>query len=428
MDTIFAQATAVGRAGVSVVRISGPLAFDVARQLVGDLPAVRHAGLRRVISPDGGFIDEAVVVCFAGPQSFTGEDVVELQLHGSIAIIRKVLSELGLFEGVRLAEAGEFTRRALENGKLDLTQVEGLADLIDAETEAQRKQALRVLSGDLGAKVDGWRRSLIRAAALLEATIDFADEDVPVDVSGEVMELLSGVEKDLKREIAGTLAGERIRSGFEVAIVGAPNVGKSTLLNRIAGREAAITSNIAGTTRDVIEVRLDLNGLPVTLLDTAGIRESDDEIEGIGVKLALKRAEQADLRVFLVEVGESPVQNPGERDIVVVAKSDLSDAAYPGISGETGAGVSQLLDVIERNLGEIASQVSVATHERHAQAMRSAEGAIEATYDLLKSGPDRYDLAAEELRSGIRKLEALVGRVDVENLLDEIFASFCLGK
>lgn len=428
MDTIFAQATAVGRAGVSVVRISGPLAFDVARQLVGDLPAVRHAGLRRVISPDGGFIDEAVVVCFAGPQSFTGEDVVELQLHGSIAIIRKVLSELGLFEGVRLAEAGEFTRRALENGKLDLTQVEGLADLIDAETEAQRKQALRVLSGDLGAKVDGWRRSLIRAAALLEATIDFADEDVPVDVSGEVMELLSGVEKDLKREIAGTLAGERIRSGFEVAIVGAPNVGKSTLLNRIAGREAAITSNIAGTTRDVIEVRLDLNGLPVTLLDTAGIRESDDEIEGIGVKLALKRAEQADLRVYLVEVGESPVQNPGERDIVVVAKSDLSDAAYPAISGETGAGVSQLLDVIERNLGEIASQVSVATHERHAQAMRSAEGAIEATYDLLKSGPDRYDLAAEELRSGIRKLEALVGRVDVENLLDEIFASFCLGK
>ncbi len=428
MDTIFAQATAVGRAGVSVVRISGPLAFDVSRQLLGDLPEMRRMGLRRVKGRDGEFIDEAVVLCFAGPQSFTGEDVVELQLHGSIAIIRKVLSELGLFEDVRLAEAGEFTRRALENGKLDLTQVEGLADLIDAETEAQRKQALRVLSGDLGEKVDGWRRALIRAAALLEATIDFADEDVPVDVSGEVMDLLCGVEKDLKREIAGTLAGERIRLGFQVAIVGAPNVGKSTLLNRIAGREAAITSNIAGTTRDVIEVRLDLNGLPVTLLDTAGIRESDDEIEGIGVRLALKRAKQSDLRVFLVEDGESPVQTPGERDIIVFAKADLSGAAYPAISGETGDGVSQLLEAIEQNLGEIAAQVSIATHERHAQAMRKADGAIEATYELLKGGPDRYDIAAEELRSGIRKLEALVGRIDVENLLDEIFASFCLGK
>lgn len=428
MDTIFAQATAVGRAGVSVVRISGPQAHHIGAQMVGSLPKPRASALRMVKDASGGFIDQALVLIFAGPESFTGEDVVELHLHGSIAIIRRVLDELGKFEGARLAEPGEFTRRALENGRLDLVQVEGLSDLIEAETEAQRKQALRVLSGDLGAKVEAWRKDLIRAAALLEATIDFADEDVPVDVSDEVRDLLIGVMGTLDHEIQGTQVAERIRTGFEVAIVGAPNVGKSTLLNRLAGREAAITSNIAGTTRDVIEVRMDLGGLPVTLLDTAGIRKSDDEIESLGIELALRRAAQADLRVFLLEEGDVPPTRPEVSDIVLFAKGDLKNDSTDAISGKTGAGVDSLLMRLEGELSARASGAGLATHARHAVAMSRARSGIAEAASLLVAGPDRYDIASAELRMGVHALEALVGRIDAENLLDEIFASFCLGK
>jgi tRNA modification GTPase len=428
VDTIFAQATAVGRAGVSVVRVSGPLAHETCTKMVGRLPKPRSSALRMVKGHACDFIDQALVLCFSGPESFTGEDVVELHLHGSIAIMRRVLEELGRFEGVRLAAPGEFTRRALENGRLDLVQVEGLADLIEAETEAQRKQALRVLSGALGLKIEGWRKALIRAAALLEATIDFADEDVPVDVSGEVRALLHGVDQELAVEIKGTTAAERIRTGFEVAIVGAPNVGKSTLLNRLAGRDAAITSSIAGTTRDVIEVRMDLGGLPVTLLDTAGIRESDDEIEMLGVALAVRRATDADLRVFLLDEGDTPPFRPNEDDIVLWSKADLTDQNYPAVSGKTGAGIENLLVEIEEVLALLASGAGLATHARHAKAMELARDGLLSAQSLLNVGPDHYDIAAAELRIGIRALEVLVGRIDAENLLDEIFASFCLGK
>lgn len=428
MDTIFAQATAVGRAGVSIVRVSGPLAHEICTKMIGTLPQPRSSALCMVKDDQGGFIDQALILTFSGPESFTGEDVVELHLHGSIAIIRRVLEELGRFSGARLAEPGEFTRRALENGRLDLVQVEGLADLIEAETEAQRKQALRVLSGALGSKIEGWRRSLIRSAALLEATIDFADEDVPVDVSNEVRELLKGVDNALTLEIDGTKAAERIRTGFEVAIIGAPNVGKSTLLNRLAGRDAAITSSIAGTTRDVIEVRMDLGGLPVTLLDTAGIRESTDEIETLGIELALRRAAGADMRVFLLEEGKVPPFDPMPDDITLWSKADLTGESYPAVSGKSGAGIDSLLMDIEKTLGELASGAGLATHERHAKAMSSARSSLQAAQELLDAGPDRYDIAAAELRLGIYALEVLVGRIDAENLLDEIFASFCLGK
>ena len=428
MDTIFAQATAMGRAGVSVVRVSGPFAHDICTQMVGSLPKPRSTALRMVQDRDGGFIDQALILPFLAPESFTGEDVVELHLHGSIAIMRRVLEELGSFEGVRLAEPGEFTRRALENGRLDLVQVEGLADLIEAETEAQRKQALRVLSGALGSKVESWRSSLIRAAALLEATIDFADEDVPVDVTDEVRELLDKVEVQLAAEIEGTKAAERIRTGFEVAIIGAPNVGKSTLLNRLAGREAAITSSIAGTTRDVIEVRMDLGGLPVTLLDTAGIRESSDEIETLGVELALRRAKDADLRVFLLDEDDTPAFIPTDDDIILWSKADLTGEQYPAVSGKSGSGVDALLKDVEASLGKLASGAGLATHARHAIAMDYARKGIVTALDILDTGPDHYDIVAAELRIGIHALEVLVGRIDAENLLDEIFASFCLGK
>lgn len=428
MDTIFAQATAVGRAGVSIVRVSGPDAHDICSELAGPLPTPRHSALRIVKGRDGEFIDQALVLIFSEPNSFTGEDIVEIHLHGSIAIIRSVLAELGSFDHARLAEPGEFTRRALENGRLDLVQVEGLGDLIEAETEAQRKQALRVLSGALGSKIEGWRASLIRAAALLEATIDFADEDVPIDVTDEVRDLLRSVDGDLHSEIRGSKVAERIRTGFEVAIVGAPNVGKSTLLNRLAGREAAITSSIAGTTRDVIEVRMDLGGLAVTLLDTAGIRNSTDEIEALGIELAMKRASAADLRVFLTDGGDIPAFSPLPGDILLTSKADLSGEPYPSVSGMTGGGVDDLLVEIEGTLSGVAAGAGLATHLRHANAMEVASVNLKTAMDLLESGPDRYDLVAAEFRLGIHALEVLVGRIDAENLLDEVFSSFCIGK
>ena len=425
MNTIFALASAQGRAGVSVIRLSGPDAKKVVAKFVSNLPKDRVAGLRILTDGTGEPLDHALVLCFDGPRSFTGEDVVELHLHGSIAVVQSVLRVLGDSGLARLAEPGEFTRRALENGRMDLAQVEGLADLIESETETQRKQALRVVTGHLGALVEQWRSSLIRAAALIEATIDFVDEDVPVDVTPEVRELLIGVKSDLISEIAGSKVAERIRVGFEVAIVGAPNAGKSTLLNAMAGRDAAITSDIAGTTRDVIEVRMDLMGLPVTILDTAGLRDGQDEIEVIGINRALERARNADLRVFLA--GDNEVLPLAQKpdDIRVTPKADITGS---GVSGITGQGVSELLNNIQRVLEQRSSQAGLATHERHRIAMQSTLTVLDVVLPLVDLGPEHYDIAAEELRSAIRSLEALVGRIDVENLLDEIFSSFCLGK
>ena len=427
-DTIFALATAPGKAGVAVVRVSGSHVKEAAAALFGDLPTPRMASLRLLKDREGRRLDQALVLYFPERNSFTGEEVLELHLHGSVAVVNAVLRELSDLEGLRLAEAGEFTRRALENGCLDLAQVEGLADLIDSETEAQRRQALRVLSGDLGNLAGGWRENLIRAAALLEATIDFADEEVPVDVTPEVQDLLQKVRAELATEIAGVNAAERIRTGFEVAILGAPNVGKSTLLNALAGREAAITSEYAGTTRDVIEVRMDLNGLPVTLLDTAGLRDTDDHVEGIGIERARQRAEAADLRVFLVEQGQHPDFEPQPGDIIRAAKADKLENDANAISGKTGQGIAALVDEITEKLSEQAGRSGIATRERHRVAMTRANDSLAAAHAVLALGPDHYEIAAEELRSAIRALDSIVGRVDVENLLDEIFSSFCIGK
>ena len=429
MSTIFALATALGRSGVAVIRLSGPQAFTAAKMLLGSLPETRVAGLREVRDLNGSLLDQALVLSFAKGHSFTGEEVVELHLHGGPATIKAVLKTLGDIDGLRLAEPGEFTRRALENGCLDLAQIEGLSDLLEAETEAQRKQALRVFTGALGDKVLVWRQQLIRAAALLEATIDFVDEDVPVDVTPEVYTLLDSVMTTLAEEAAGVKISERIRDGFEVAIVGAPNVGKSSLLNRLAGRDAAITSEIAGTTRDVIEVRMDLNGLPVTFLDTAGLRETDDVIEGIGIERALERAKAADLRVFLYE--DAPLAlliKPEKSDIVLRSKGDLYDGDADSVSGKTGAGLTELTEKIGRILESRAIGASTAIRERHRTAILQAVNALETAKALRDNGMIQTELAAEELRTAIRALDSLVGRVDVEHILDEIFASFCLGK
>lgn len=428
MDTIFALASARGKAGVAVIRISGPDASSVVGRMAGGAVSPRGMALRCLKDSDGGVLDNALVLSFEAPASFTGEDVVELHAHGSTAVVSNLLRVLGQQPELRLAEPGEFTRRALENGKLDLAQVEGLADLIDAETEAQRKQAQTLLAGALGDLAESWRRDLIRAASLLEAVIDFADEDVPTDVTPEVDTLISRVEAQLRSETSGVEIAERIRDGFEVAIVGAPNVGKSTLLNALAGRDAAITSEVAGTTRDVIEVRMDLAGLPVTLLDTAGVRETDDVVEEIGVTLARKRATAADLRVFLLEDGERIDIELQSDDIVLRPKADQRANKNNAISGKTGVGVQSLIDRVSEILANRSSGAGLATRERHRIAMERALVSLKNARSVLDLGSDHYDIAAEELRTAIRALEALVGRIDVENLLDEIFASFCLGK
>ncbi len=423
-DTIFALATAEGRAGVAIVRISGVTAYDVAGRLMSDVPKTR--GLRHILDQLGQVLDEALVLSFPGQHSFTGEPVVELHLHGSPAIVRAVLAAVGE-AGSRGAEPGEFTRRALENGKLDLAQVEGLADLIDAETEAQHRQAMRVFSGGLGTLAEKWRKSLIRAAALIEATIDFVDEEVPVDVTPEVAALLSSVADGMAAQIKGVAAAERIRSGFEVAIVGAPNVGKSTLLNRLAGRDAAITSHVAGTTRDVIEVQMDLGGLPVTLLDTAGIRQTTDIVEEIGVERALKRAKMADMRVFLREGDEPLPMAPEKGDIVAQSKADLAEKPGLAVSGLTGEGVDRLVAEITTTLQTQAGSAGIAIRERHRSAMIAATDQIRQVLDAL-NGAAPADLLAEDIRQAISAVDTIVGRVDVENLLDEIFSSFCIGK
>ncbi|MGJ8621820.1 MAG: tRNA uridine-5-carboxymethylaminomethyl(34) synthesis GTPase MnmE [Yoonia sp.] len=425
MDTIFALATAQGRAGVAVVRVSGPLAVSSVARMCRDVPQRR--GLRRLLDAAGELLDEALVLRFDAGQSFTGEEVVELQLHGSPAVVSAVLRALGDHPALRPAEAGEFTRRALDNGRLDLAEVEGLADLIDAETESQRKQAIRVFSGALGELAEGWRTRLIRAAALLEATIDFADEEVPVDVTPEVRALLESVSWEMQREAEGVRAAERVRDGFEVAIIGAPNVGKSTLLNRLAGRDVAITSEVAGTTRDVIEVRMDLGGLPVTMLDTAGQRETDDLVEGLGVARARERAAEADMRIHLILKGDTLPQ-AGEDDLVVLGKSDLGEAGGLAISGKTGAGIDDLITAITARLQQKVGSIGIAMRERHRVAMMRAIAYMADAQRAMESPDGMADLIAEDLRAAIRAVDSIVGRVDVEQVLDEIFSSFCIGK
>ncbi|MDR6263311.1 tRNA uridine-5-carboxymethylaminomethyl(34) synthesis GTPase MnmE [Roseobacter sp. N2S] len=423
-DTIFALATARGKAGVSVFRISGDTAFDVARILCRDLPPSR--GLRLLRNSEGVVLDQAFVVTFDHGASFTGESVVEFQCHGSPAVVEAVQEALA-DAGARLADPGEFTRRALENECLDLSQVEGLSDLIEAETEAQRRQAFALMDGGLTQKVEGWRADLIRAAALVEATIDFADEDIPVDVTPEVSELIAGVFADLEKEIAGSFVAERVRDGFEVAIVGPPNIGKSTLLNALAGRQAAITSEIAGTTRDVIEVRMNLDGIPVTILDTAGLRETSDTIEAMGVDLARRRADMADIRIFLTEDGETDgfgIDVKAE-DLVLRGKSDTAQVG--GVSGKTGAGMDMMIQHVTTVLDARVAITQSAVRQRHRIAMQAATGYMDAAEQLIQIGGES-ELIAMELHAALHAMNSIIGRVGVEDLLDEIFASFCLGK
>ncbi|MFL2758614.1 MAG: tRNA uridine-5-carboxymethylaminomethyl(34) synthesis GTPase MnmE [Paracoccaceae bacterium] len=427
MDTIFALASAPGKAGISIVRLSGPLAINVAEKLTKSKLKEKQPNLRVIYDSDNHFIDQALILIFNKPYSFTGENVVEFHLHGSSAVVSSVIKLLCNFKGLRPAEAGEFTRCALENGKIDLAQVEGLADLIDAETDAQHKQAARIFNGALGEKTKEWRAKLVKAGALLVATLDFADEEVPEEVTSEVEKLINMVLSDLDKEIIGVQTAERIRSGFEVAIVGAPNLGKSTLLNYLVGRDAAITSNVSGTTRDVIEVKLDLRGLPVTILDTAGIRKSDDRVEEIGISRALERSSLSDLRIVLTEDGEYPSElKRRDTDITCIAKDDQGNRG--GVSGKTGAGIDRLKNNIWDILNDKAQYVGIATRERHKSSMVNAKKFLGNAVVSLRDGPEYYDITAEEIRAATSALDSLIGRIGVEDVLDEVFSSFCLGK
>lgn len=426
MQTIFALATARGKAGVAVIRISGPDSFEVGRRLVKTLPDPGRFALRDILSASGEILDRGLVLAFATPSSFTGEDTIELQLHGSVAIVRAVEAAIRDTGLARLADAGEFTQRALLNDMLDLTQVEGLGRLIDAETEAQRKVAQASFDGGLSDKAESWRASMIRAAALLEASIDFVDEDVPVDVVPEVLDLLGQLSVELRQEIDGSIVAERLSDGFEVAILGAPNAGKSTLLNALAGRDIAITSDVAGTTRDVIEARLDVSGLPVTFLDTAGLRETTDKVERIGVDRAVQRALNADLRILLAtDDWQEPGALAGTVDFRYQAKADLMEDE--GISGVTGAGIPRLIADVERALSDRMATVQTAVTERQRGGIERACRALVLSRELLATSGE-LEIAAEHVREAQRSLDSVIGRVDVENLLGEIFSRFCIGK
>lgn len=377
-------------------------------------------------------IDQAIILRFIGPASFTGEDVVELHLHGSIAVCDAVLEVLRDIPRFRDAEAGEFTRRALMNDKLDLSEAEGIGDLLEAETAAQRRQAIALVGGALGDLADIWRSDLVGALAKIEAGIDFADEDLPPEVLSGVSEILTATALEMETQAKGSRAAERVREGFEIALIGPPNAGKSTLLNRLAGRDAALTSDMPGTTRDVIEVRMDLDGLPVTILDMAGIRETEDAIETLGVSRARSRAESADIRVFLIDGASDPGSlgvTSMAGDVILRAKSDIVEGGVGlPISGLTGAGIDELLFAIRSELAGRVAGASLASHARHRIAIEEASRALREAARHLTNGGDQAELAAVEIMRALRGIDFLVGRVDIESVLGEIFASFCIGK
>jgi tRNA modification GTPase len=481
-DTIFAPATAAGRAAVAVLRLSGPATARAVCSLAGNLPPARSARRRRLVdAATGEPLDDALVLWFPAPASFTGEDVAELHLHGSRAVLSAVTAALRRL-GLRLAEPGEFARRAFLNGKLDLTQAEAIADLAAAETEAQRRQALRQLDGELGGLYRDWSGRLTRILAHLEAAIDFPDEDLPMAIEESILGEIRALTGEISCHLADGRRGERLRDGIMVAIVGPPNAGKSSLLNRIARREAAITSPIPGTTRDIVEVAIDLAGYPVVLADTAGLRDSADPVEQEGLRRARRRAAEAEIRLFVFDARHpanavGAAAWPGPDTIRVANKIDLVDPADPrdrqreivmpgldpGIHATATGGAEPEEDVDRRDkpgqdarkgcydgrsaapfpisalsgqgldalLNALGARIAAAYHieaplltrARHRHALEDAAAALDRAL-----GATLPELRAEDLRLALRSLGHITGIVDVEDLLDIIFRDFCLGK
>jgi tRNA modification GTPase len=439
--TIFALSSAAGRAAIAVVRVSGPRAGDAVRGLSGkEPPKPRFAALRRIAS-QGERIDDALVLWFPGPGSETGEDMAEFHLHGGRAVAAAALQALAGLPGLRPAGPGDFTRQAFDNGKLDLTQAEAIADLVEAETAAQRRQALRQLDGGFGRQCEAWRSELLTTLARAEAAVDFPEEGLPADLGKHVISHILRLQKEITLYLDDQHRGERLREGFSIAILGAPNAGKSSLLNFLARREAAIVSARAGTTRDVIEVHLDLAGYPVVLADTAGLRQSADEIEAEGVRRARARAGAADLKLVLFDgsvwpaIDEESAALLDESAIALVSKADIAQdlpekimiAGRPAraVSVVTGAGTRTLLQEIEdRVVGSMApGEAPALTRARHRRALEDCAAAL--TRAETAASPE---LLAEDLRLAARALGRITGRVDIEDVLDAIFGEFCIGK
>lgn len=439
-DTIFALSSGPGKAGIAVIRVSGSGAGTALQTLTGkSLPPERRAALRALSDAQGGLIDRALVLWFPGPRSETGEDMAEFHVHGGRAVVKAMLETLGQRGGTRLAEPGEFARRAFLNGKLDLTAVEGLADLVDAETAVQRRLALRQMDGALAHLYEDWRARLLRASALIEAHIDFSEDGVGDAAIADSLFQLAQLARDLRVHLTDGSRGEAIRDGIEIAILGAPNVGKSSLINALARRDAAIVTPIAGTTRDVIEVRLDLDGWPVVLADTAGLRDSRDSVEIEGIRRAQARAEGAMLKLVVFDATRLPDLDPASRQLLdgrslaLFNKVDLVRDTPAEIDGIRALPVSALretgLDTIRSwlavelggRLGELDAPVF--TRERHRQALQTCLEAVEA---CVQGQPP--EILAENCRHAAFALGRITGAIGVEDLLDQIFRNFCIGK
>lgn len=443
-DTIYAPATAAGRAAVAVVRLSGPRTRAALDGLCGGVPLARRATLRALRDEAGDEIDRALILFFEGPESYTGEDVAEFHVHGGTAVVGALLDALAA-QGLRLAEPGEFTRRAFENGKLDLAQAEGVADLVDAETEAQRRQALDQLGGRLSQVHARWSDMLVEALAMLEAAVDFPDEEVPADVAARARPVLERLVVELELAAADAERGERVREGFRIALIGAPNAGKSTLLNALAGRDAAIVTATPGTTRDIIEVPMVLAGYKALLADTAGLRETGDEIEAEGVRRARTWAAGADLRLWLVDgSSDAAVQVPMELrpdDLCLITKRDLPSGPMGGwaagqakrlglgsaeISAQGPSDLAWLKSTLEERVVDALAGLEppAATRIRHQELLTDAADRLRHAL-----GQDEHlELAAEDVRLAARALDRITGRIDPEQVLGRIFSTFCIGK
>ena len=442
--TIYALSSGPGISGIAVIRVSGNKTKDILSQITnGKLPKARVATLKKIINPNTGeLIDEGILIWFKGPSSYTGEDMAEMHVHGSKAVIQEIQNVLAEFKECRLANPGEFTKLAFQNNKINLLKAESVGDLIAAETELQRKQALRIMSGDSSKKFNTWRDDLIKILADIEAKIDFPDEEIPSDISKEIKLKGEKIKNEIKKTLDDNKAGEIIREGFKIAIIGPPNVGKSSLLNYLSKREAAIVSEKAGTTRDVIEVHLDIDGIPVIVSDTAGIRDSSDDIEARGVKLAMNRAEEADLNIVLLDHKNLDFKgyfndNLASKSIIVLNKSDLGTESIRKIDKKINPivmsikydqNVNKLIDAIKFKIKNkfIKTDNILITRTRHREHLNECYKHL-GTF-LEKKDNNEYDKAAEDLRLSIRHLGTIVGRVDVEEVLGSIFENFCIGK
>jgi len=442
--TIYALSTGPGVSGIAVVRVSGKETAEVVKQLIGDdLPVPRVATLKKLKNSNTNeMIDEGVVIWFPGPSSYTGEDLAEFHVHGSRAVVSALHSSISGIKNCRLAEPGEFTKLAFQNGKINLLKAEGIADLVSAETEIQRKQAVEIMNGKSSNKFNSWRAKLLKILAHVEAKIDFPEEDLPKDLLEEIQKTSNQVSKEIEKVLDDQKVGERIREGFKIAIVGPTNAGKSSLLNYLSKRDVAIVSEIAGTTRDVIETHLNLDGYPVVVSDTAGIRESKNEIEKKGIKLALNRAEDADLKLIIVDAKSVDFTSVlkeliDENAILVVNKSDLLVGNINNelkkhdhilVSIKNNLNLNKLILKIKKKLENkfISYGDILITRERHRQHLEQCISHLKNFKN--KNGSEDYDKAAEDLRLATRHLGMIVGKVDVEEILGSIFNDFCIGK